>query len=63
MNIVDHLGNALKRIQVRQTALFYKADTQYGSRVAEGLGLDIKEVQRLANMSHEERAKATGEGA
>ena len=63
MNIVDHLGNALKRIQVRQTALFYKADTQYGSRVAEGLGLDIKEVQRLANMSHEERAKATEEGA
>ena len=63
MNIVDHLGNALKRIQVRQTALFYKADTQYGSRVAEGLGLDIKEVQRLANMSHEERAKPTGEGA
>jgi len=63
VNIVDHLGNALKRIQVRQTALFYKADTQYGSRVAEGLGLDIKEVQRLANMSHEERAKATEEGA
>jgi catalase len=58
-NIVAHLGNAQKRIQLRQTALFYKADPHYGRRVAEGLGLDGKEVKRLAEMSHEERAKAT----
>jgi catalase len=58
-NIVDHLGKAQKRIQLRQTAIFYKADKDYGRRVAEGLGLDLKEVERLANMSHEERAKAT----
>ena len=25
-NILDHLGNAQKRIQLRQAALFYKAD-------------------------------------
>jgi len=47
-NIVDHLGNAKKEIQLRQTALFYRADTEYGSRVAKGLGLDIKEVKKLA---------------
>ena len=58
-NIVDHLGKAQKRIQLRQTAIFYKADPDYGRRVAEGLGLDMKEVERLAKMSHEERAKAT----
>jgi catalase len=58
-NIVGHLGGAQKRIQLRQTALFYKADPEYGSRVAEGLGLDVKDVERLAGMSHEERAKAT----
>ncbi|KPJ72657.1 catalase [candidate division TA06 bacterium DG_78] len=58
-NIVDHLGNAQKRIQLRQTALFYKADSEYGSRVANGLKLDVKEVERLAKMSPEERAKAT----
>jgi catalase len=58
-NIVDHLGGAKKRIQLRQTALFYKADSNYGSRVAEGLSLDTNEVKRLADMSHEERAKAT----
>jgi catalase len=62
-NIVAHLGNAQKRIQLRQTALFYKADPEYGHRVAEGLGLEVKEVERLAEMSHEERAKATEEEA
>ena len=58
-NITSHLCNAQKRIQLRQTAVFYKADTEYGTRVAEGLGLDVKEVERLAGMSQEERAQAT----
>jgi len=58
-NIVDHLHNAKKRIQLRQTALFYKADPDYGRRVAEGINLDIKKVETLANMSQEERVKAT----
>jgi catalase len=58
-NIVSHISGAHRRIQLRQTALFYKADPDYGTRVAEGLGLDIKEVERLARMSQAERAKAT----
>ncbi|WP_305065128.1 catalase-related domain-containing protein [Methanococcoides sp.] len=58
-NIVSHLSGAQKRIQLRQTALFFKADHDYGGRVAEGLGLDVKEVERLANMTQAERAKAT----
>ncbi|MBW2000454.1 MAG: catalase, partial [Deltaproteobacteria bacterium] len=58
-NIVDHLGKAQKRIQLRQTALFYKADPDYGLRVARGLGLDSREVERLAGMSQEERARET----
>ena len=60
-NIVDHLGSAQKRIQLRQTAIFYKADPDYGSRVAEGLGLDVKEVESLAGMTLEERARVTKE--
>jgi len=60
-NIVSHLGNAQKRLQLRQTALFYKANPQYGSRVAEGLGLKLAEVKALAKMSQEERVKATAE--
>jgi len=58
-NIVDHLGGAQKRIQLRQTAIFFKTDPDYGSRVAQGLGLDIGEVKKLAEMSAEERAAAT----
>ncbi len=61
-NIVSHLGNAQKRIQLRQTAIFYKADSDYGSRVAKGLGLDLKEVESLAQLTQEERAKATQSG-
>jgi catalase len=58
-NIVAHLGNAIQRIQYRQAAIFFKADPDYGRRVAQGLGLDVKEVERLAGMTQEERAKAT----
>ena len=62
-NIVAHLGNAQKRLQLRQTALFYKADPEYGRRVAEGLGLSTQEIESLAALSQEERVKATTEKA
>ncbi len=58
-NIVTHLKNAQKRLQLRQTALFYKAHEDYGMRIAEGLGLDKNEVRRLAGLSQEERVDAT----
>ncbi len=58
-NIASHLNGAQKRIQLRQTALFYKADPDYGQRVAEALDLSLDEVRRLAAMSQEERVRAT----
>ncbi len=58
-NIISHLGNAKKRIQLRQTALFYKVDPEYGCRVAKELGLTTKEVEHLANMTQEERVNST----
>jgi len=58
-NIVGHLKGAQPRIQLRQAALFYLADQEYGRRVAEGLGLDEGHVARLAGMSQEERVEAT----
>ncbi|MDR3641929.1 MAG: catalase [Humidesulfovibrio sp.] len=58
-NIVEHLGMAQKRIQLRQTALFYKAHPDYGASVAQGLGLDTQEVRQLAGMSQPDRARAT----
>jgi catalase len=61
-NIVDHLGGAQKRIQYRQCAIFYKADPDYGRRVGQGLNLDVKKIENLANMTQEERVKATSQG-
>jgi len=39
-NIVLSLGKAKREIQERQVVHFYKADPDYGIRVAKGLGLD-----------------------
>lgn len=36
---------------MRRTAIFYKTDTDYGTRVAQGLKLDVEEVNGLAAMS------------
>lgn len=58
-NIVAHLRNAQKRFQLRQTAIFYKAEAEYGERVARGLGVNLNEVKKLAGMSQEERVRAT----
>ena len=58
-NIVTHLCNTQERIQLRQTALFYKSDLGYGRRVAKALGLDVKKVEKLAAMSQENCVKAT----
>ncbi len=35
------------------------AGVEYGRRIAEGLGLEIKEVEKLTEMSQEERDKTT----
>ncbi len=40
-NIVSHLRNANKDIQLRQAQIFHKADPEYGQRVAEGLGITL----------------------
>lgn len=58
-NIVGHLSGAQPRIQLRQCAVFYKVDPEYGTRVAEGVGVDVAEVARLAAMTDDERAAAT----
>jgi len=47
-NIVSHLSGANKAIQLRQTVLFYKVHAEYGTRVAEGLGLAVEDVKRLS---------------
>ena len=43
-NLVDHMMNVRKDIQIRQIGHFYKADPAYGEGVAAGLGIEIKEA-------------------
>lgn len=40
-NLVGHMKGAKKEIQERQVQNFFKADPEYGTRIAQGLGLDI----------------------
>jgi catalase len=56
-NIVGNLGGAQKRIQLCQTAFFYKAEPDFGRRVAKGLKLAEKEMERPAKMSPDEWSK------
>lgn len=47
-NIVDHLSHAKREIQLRQTAIFYKVDSEYGTRIAGGLGVELEKVKSHA---------------
>ncbi|MGL4589361.1 MAG: catalase [Mycoplasmatales bacterium] len=58
-NIASHLKDAKLHIQLRQTALFYKASSDYGTRVAKLLDLDVDQIKQLALMTQEERINAT----
>jgi len=49
-NIVGHLGKARKDIQERQVQHFYRADPDYGVRVAKGIGLDPSKVFKNAKL-------------
>jgi len=58
-NIVGNMQTVPQLIQLRQCALFYLTHEDYGTRVADGLGLELAEVKRLAAMTQEERVAAT----
>ena len=45
-NLVGHMkGVSRREIQVRQCKIFYKCDIEYGTRVAEGLGIKVEEIK------------------
>ncbi|PHV71579.1 catalase [Sporanaerobium hydrogeniformans] len=58
-NLTQSLMLANPNLQYRQTALFYKVDPILGNSIAEVLGLDKMKVHELANLTQEERVKAT----
>jgi len=58
-NIAGHLKNAKINLQFRQTALFYKADADWGTRVAGLIGLNLARVKQLAALPQEDRVRET----
>ncbi len=58
-NTTRHMGPATANIKLRHCAHCFLADESYGLRLAEALGLDGREVEKLAKMSHDQRMEAT----
>lgn len=58
-NVCEHIKKAKVPIQYRQIALFYKADEQMGTLLAECLGLSVEKVMWLASLPQEERVAST----
>ncbi len=50
-NIVDHMMPVRKDIQLRQICNFFRADRDYGSRIAQGLGLNLQEEMSKMQMA------------
>lgn len=58
-NTVADIMPVTDNIKYRHTAHCYLADKEYGTRIAEGLKLDMNKVLKLAAMSEPERLEAT----
>ena len=51
--IAGVLGQARREVQMRQLCHFFRADEDYGKRVADGLGIDASEVMEAIEHSGE----------
>lgn len=58
-NTAADIAPVTDNIKYRHAAHCYLADKEYGTRLTEAMGLNIKRVEELAAMSEEERLKAT----
>jgi catalase len=47
--IAGGLGQARKEVQLRQVCHFFRADPDYGTRVAKKLGIDLAEFMKSAS--------------
>jgi len=58
-NTVADMAPVTDNIKYRHAAHCYLADKEYGTRLAEGMGLNLDKVKELASMTEDERLKAT----
>ena len=60
-NTIEDIMPVTDNIKYRHAAHCYLADKDYGTRIAKGLNLDMKKVEKLAAMNEDERLDATQE--
>jgi len=60
-NTARDIASVTKNIKYRHAAHCYKADAEYGERLAKALDLCMDEVKKLAAMNHKDRLEATRE--
>lgn len=58
-NTIRNMDGVTENIKLRHAAHCYLADADYGTRLAAGLEVDLDEVIRLSQLTHDERMKAT----
>ena len=58
-NTAEDIMPVTDNIKYRHAAHCYLADTEYGTRLADALKLDLNEIKRLAAMSEKERLYET----
>jgi catalase len=58
-NTARNIDGVTQNVRLRHAAHCYLADTEYGTRIAEALKLDLAEVTRLSKLGHDELMKAT----
>lgn len=60
-NTAADIAPCTENIKLRHAAHCYKADPEYGERLARALGLSMETVIHLAGLSHEQRMAETGQ--
>lgn len=58
-NTARDIASVTENVKYRHAAHCYLADKEYGTRLAEALGLDLWKVADLSEMTHEARLEAT----
>lgn len=58
-NTARNMGGTSSNVRERHAAHCYLADPDYGTRIAEAVGVELPRIIELSEMTHEERMKAT----
>jgi len=61
-NTAANIASVTENIKLRHAAHCLLADSEYGTRLAQAMGVNLDDVKKLADMTHDERMAATSIG-